>query len=554
MVTTSQQQQQPTITDILADEELFFQYFTLITDKQGNRVPLRLTPAQKYMHDRKTGRDIILKPRQIGSTTYWAGTGFYDLAVEENRNIVLMAHKGEVTERMLHRARMMYEWWVIPANKKPRLSHDAANQLYVPSRNNRFFIETAGARVSGRGDTIHRLICSELAFWQDAFPGARKIFEAAEQSVPLSGEIVIESTPNGEGKPEEPNIFFEKVQEALSGDSYWKLIEIPWWFVPEYRISRGSRDALPSDRAVLSFNNEEQELIVRAGWSDEEAEDRIRFRRRKLKELKGLFVQEYYEDIASCFYVAGESFYDFDETEKLRISCFEPRWHNYGAEIWYLPQKSMGAMEVVEFIKQNPGADPLAVDGLDANYTITVDPGQGKKTRSVAQVWRMDINDYQQVRHEATLSGMYEPSVFAPMVRALAGYYNNAKIIPESNGHGMSFCALIADWHNLYYRTDPVGGLIGKQVGWYTSGGTGIGKSGSKMFAISELQQLINQGKLITHDINLVRELRQWRYAGMDINTIGSDDHHDAAMIMAATRSVVNFQPRGFRGRAGFNW
>lgn len=537
------------LIEILEDEKLFFRYFTIIADKRGDKVPLILTPAQEYMHSRKTGRDVVIKPRQMGSTTYWAACGFRDIVIKENQNEVLIAHKGDVTERMLHRARMMYEWWQIPNDKKPKLSHDAANQLYVESRNNRFFIETAGSRVSGRGDTIHRLICSELAFWQDAFPDARRIFEAAEQSVPMDGEIVLESTPNGEGTAENPNIFYEKVQEALTGDTYWNLIQIPWWLIPEYRIARGDTNALPTDRGVLSYTNEEQDLIQRIENEDEESiEDRIRFRRRKIKELKGLFIQEYFEDIASCFYVTGESFYDFDETERLRIKCFDAPTKHLGADIWFIPQSNMSREQIMTYIKNNPTLD----FGNNAVYVISVDPGQGKKTRSVALVWRIFENG--NVRHEATLAGMYEPQVFAPMVMELGEYYNFARIIPEANGHGMSFCALIAGYRNIYFRTDPVLGSQSKQIGFYTSGGTKIGASGTKMFAISELQQLINQGRLTTYDINLVRELRQWRYVGSDINTIGSDDYHDAAMIMAATRQVVSKVAVGYIGRAGFNW
>ena len=205
------------MTDILADRQLFASHFVFIADKDGQKVRLIYNKAQQWIRDHLTGRDVILKPRQMGSTTLFAADAFYDCVTRQNISIDLMSHKGELSERILHRTRMMYEWWPIPNARKPQLGHDTTSHIYIPSRNNRFFIDTAGARVAGRGDTIHKLICSELAFWQDAYPDARRIFEAAEQSVPLSGgEIYLESTPNGEGKPENPNIFYEKVQEALS--------------------------------------------------------------------------------------------------------------------------------------------------------------------------------------------------------------------------------------------------------------------------------------------------------------------------------------------------
>ena len=54
--------------------------------------------------------------------------------------------------------------------------------------------------------------------------------------------------------------------------------------------------------------------------------------------------------------------------------------------------------------------------------------------------------------------------------------------------------------------------------------------------------------------IGQILSVRSWRYDGTDIETNSSDDYHDAAMIMAATRQTANHHVLGFIGRAGYNW
>ena len=88
-----------------------------------------------------------------------------------------------------------------------------------------------------------------------------------------------------------------------------------------------------------------------------------------------------------------------------------------------------------------------------------------------------------------------------------------------------------------------------------TTGATRVGSTGTKMYMMTELQSLISTGRFITHDMNLLRELRQVKYVFPTIQFTGSDDYHDSAAIMAATRHTVsNSGIRGYLGRTGWNW
>ncbi len=49
--------------------------------------------------------------------------------------------------------------------------------------------------------------------------------------------------------------------------------------------------------------------------------------------------------------------------------------------------------------------------------------------------------------------------------------------------------------------------------------------------------------------------MRQVKYAGDNIVFLGNDDFHDAAMIMAATRSTMGSNvSHGYQGTSGWKW
>jgi len=519
---------------IYGPDPLFFEWLIVISDRNGKEQRFSINQAQQILYDSLTGRDLVIKAGQLGITTFFAARGYKKVITTPNTTAILIAHEEFLTTRLLNRVQFMHDKLPLPARLKPQMGHSSSFEKSFPSINSVFYIGSAGSKVLGRGEPIQYAQLSEYAFWDDNSPGAcDRITIPLMDRVPPDGEIIIESTPNGEGTPRKPNAFHDKVQEALSDpDSVWKLHELPWWLEDSYKLKIDSPRTLLSDKGYLSLNEEEISLAKRVGWSEEEAQLRIRWRRWKIKEKKSAFWQEMLEDIASCFTTVKEPFYDFDTLDRLLKGCYEPDSHNIdGAKIWFTPAPA----------EHNPV------------YSITVDPGQGKATRSVAKVWRHDLDNFSRIRQEASLSGFFDPTSFAPMIVRLGEYYYNARMAVEANGHGAACCNKITNYPNLYYRTDIIGGTESKQIGWYTTGAARIGAHGTKIFALTELQSILPQ--IETYDQDLIRELRQVKYSGDSIEFLSSDDHHDAAMIMAATRhSLTNLGTAGFVGESGWRW
>ena len=508
----------------------FCENFVEIDDRNGFPVRFKYNPAQEILHAELTGRDLTVKARQMGITTFFLARYFKDTILKPGTTSVVVAHAEFLTQRLLQRMNWMYEklpdviYTDMGPMDIPKRKSDALNAKSFPDINSVFYIGTAGARVFGRGEPIHRFIGSELAFWPDAF----KIMNPIMQSVPLEGQMILESTPNGE-----EGYFYERVQEALEGGGRWNLIQLHWWLEPEYRIPINSPHVKEHHRGpIVDFDPEELAIVDKAGWDDFEADERIRWRRIKIEELHYAFWQEYMEDIASCFITTSDPYYNRDKLAELRAGCYPANEHlnlstGGQVQIWSQPT--------------NEETYPT--------YWVSVDPGQGLNSLSVALVFQIKISENGVVsrKHCATLAGKYDPQTFAPMVMELAKYYKTAKIASERNGHGLAFCAEIKDYPNLYRQRDIVSGVSSRVIGWKTTGAAREGSNGTKTAMMSMLNDMLNE--LEIYDINVIRQLANVRIgAEGKYIFIGGDDYHDAAAIFAG--ASANSGPRTNRGFA----
>ena len=520
---------------LITDDPYFYEHVIFIEDRNRNLIPFKMNIAQEILHGNATSKDLVVKAGQMGITTLYLAKFFKDTITIPGTTSVVVAHEEFLTQRLLNRTEVWYNHipeviqvrmpdGTLGPMKKSRRSHSSANEKKFPDINSVFYIGTARAFVFGRGEPIHNFLGSEVAFWPDAW----RILTPTIQRVPLgTGRMVLESTPNGED-----NAFFELVNEALyDPNSLWRLHQLFWWLEPTYRLPRGATEARAADRdTIKNFTIDELDLISRVGWGDTEADERIRWRRMKIAGVKAMFWQEFIEDISSCFLTTQSAFYDDEEIARMRSSISPFLFTEGKAEVWnaYDPDWEM------------------------QNYVISVDPGQGKHTLSVALVWKLDMDGT--VRHEASLSGLYDSVTFAPMVKELGYYYGTAKIVPERNGHGLAFTAQVADYPNLYTQTDVVSGVTSRVIGWATTGAAKLDGNGTKTYMLDELSHLLP--KLECHDINVIDQLSRVRVgADKKITMPKMDDFHDAAAIMAATRHAsIGSGPSGLAFTKGWRW
>ena len=274
-----------TPNQVVNDPELFAFTFLKIRDKQKKLVPLQWNRAQKDFHQHRTGRDLILKARQLGFSTYIQAE-LFRRAVTGSRSAMTMAHDDETTQKLRRIADRFWKNCRFNGIQPIRQYNNATLTSY-PEYESECIIATAGSQESGRGGTYTDFHGSEVAFWKDA----EKIIAGAMQGG--NPDVVLESTPNGA-----QGFFYDRCMEALNGEGVWKLHFYPWWWDDAYQIP------IEVDE-VIQYTEEEDNLVERHHLKQEQ----IKWRRSKQAELRDLFIQEYPEDPVTCFLTSGNSYF-----------------------------------------------------------------------------------------------------------------------------------------------------------------------------------------------------------------------------------------------------
>jgi hypothetical protein len=471
-----------------------------IDNKQGLVVPLSPNRMQKYYLENKTNRNIILKHRQGGLSTIALADMFTDCIIIPNTSCAVVSHETRATQRLLDRVAFFYDNMDDP---RPTLGADSRSELSFPKLHSSIYIGTAGARAFGRGDTIRKALLSELAFYED---GA-KILNGVEDAVPITGELTIECSPNGED-----NVFYEQWSRARESKSPYKPFFFPWWWSDDYAIPLDSELALPEDRGKLTYSNEEQTLVEKNHLT----ESQIRWRRWKIAEKQGLFFQEYPEDEVSCFITIGDPVFDQEILNAKAQACYEGEKHPKGWTFWKAPEAGRLYVVAADSSAGAPGGSYSAAAVLSDRWEVV-----------------------------ATYQARIEPHMLAALLVDLGNWYNHAEIAVERNFTGYAVLGHMQTYGNVYYQRDFTTGKITSNKGWWTNDQT-------RQYMMTAAKDHLSACQI--WDMNLVRQLRSFRYIKYRATAQTFDDLAMAFMIGVAVRKVMGVA-RGFQGTVpGWSW
>ena len=471
-----------------------------IDNKEGVVVPYRFNRAQRYFNKHKGNRNIIIKARQLGISSSILADMFIDSITIPYMSCAVVSHETRATQRLLDRVQGYHDTM---ENPKPILGADSRSEKTFPEMHSNIYVGTAGARAFGRGDMIRKVLLSELAFYEDG----RKILNSIEDSVPLTGELTLETTPNGED-----NVAFEEWVRAREGKSPYKAFFFPWWWGEDYVIARDSPYALPEDRGELEYTTEEQELVDQHKLS----EAQIRWRRWKMAEKQGLFYQEYPEDELSCFITIGDPVFDKYLLNQMAQNAYGGDHHEGGWQFWMKPQDKIRYIIGADSSAGVPGGSYSAAVVLDDNWAVV-----------------------------ATYQGRPEPHNFAAVLKQLGTWYNSAMIAVERNFTGYAVLSHMTDYGSIYMQRDFTTGKVSTQKGWWTSEQT-------KEHMTTVLKDKLSSLKV--WDMNLIRQMRGYRYVKLKAEAQTFDDLVIGLMISCVVKKVEG-GARGYQGSVkGYSW
>lgn len=212
---------------------LFIEEELTIINKEGKEVPFKLNDMQhKFVHE-ATGRDIILKGRQMGFSSFILGAFTKDFIFTENSLSVVIADIADNAQDLLARVKHYIRAFEQANNTKVPLKYNSKYELQNGYNNARYIIGTAENTEFGRSKTITNLHMSEAAFYKHF----RKLQAGAGTALIPKGRFVIETTANGF------NDFKSFYDESVLGETDFKahFYTSHGFYPPEYIESERKR-------------------------------------------------------------------------------------------------------------------------------------------------------------------------------------------------------------------------------------------------------------------------------------------------------------------------
>lgn len=340
----------------------FCEVFLCVQTKSGGIAPLQLNRAQRDLIPNLTGRDIVLKARQLGISTAIQALHFHE-QMQGNTRTNTLCHDDELTSTLRQMADLFFD--ELPPSVQPERKYANAKLTTYSDKNSAGSIATVGGTAGkrkGRGGSMTRIHGSEVAYW----PDAQAVMSAAMQAG--NPDIILESTPNGMS-----GWFYERCMEALDGDSLWTLHFFPWWYDDDYCVPLEHGE-------TLIYSPDEQMLIDEQGLDA----NQIKWRRLKMRELPHTFKQEYPEDPYSCFLSSGKSFFgDVEHVYTAPMEADPIEGRRYVAGLDFAQTGDFLSMTVIDTVEQ------CQVDHLHINKL----PWQEMRRRVsvMANKWDADV-------------------------------------------------------------------------------------------------------------------------------------------------------------------
>ena len=397
---------------LLTDFPYYAENNLMIKPKIGAFIPFAFNKAQMYIHQRleqqkkETGRvrALILKGRQQGCSTY-VGARYYHRTVSRAAFATfIFAHDSDGSDSLFTMVKNYYDY--SDEKFRPILGKSNSKELLFPKLGSGYKVGTAGSKGLGRSKTFQSLHWSEVAYSDNCEKHSAGIIQTVVDADDT--EIILESTSAGQG-----DYFHRMCMSALSGQSDYQLIFVPWFWQDEYKrpVPADFELGQPEEEQISLSEQEYFDLFERDGFTLEH----ISWRRNKINsDFQGdvmKFLQEYPFTPQEAFQVDDVDSYikladvlkarntPYIQTEAPLIIGVDPARlgkdricisHRKGRNLRVfkrLPKMKITELAqalALEIIKYNPTKMFIDVGGLGVGvYDILVDMGYSKIVTAV---------------------------------------------------------------------------------------------------------------------------------------------------------------------------
>lgn len=413
------------------DPRQIIEEFFYIANKDGLRVPFVFNEAQDIYYKNKTARDDILKARKEGFSSLILALLTVAFLFGENVNCVCISHEEESTQRLFKKVEYYIENMTTHDGKRievklkdksrknlvfsySKKTKDHNGNIIKEKITNTFYLGTAGAKAFGRGDTIHYLHCSEIAFWENASRLMTGLLNAVPDNL-QNTYIVKESTANGVGTQHHKEWLNEQENKSVFKPHFFG-----WYQDPTNAMSLDKY--LEAMHSVFILNTEDILTAAKYRLND----DQLAWRNYKISSMQPddshtkeeLFQQEYPIDWKEAFLASGKPIFKLEVLKWYEEACVIP------------------PLKVGELVGWRPA---IFIENENERLKIWEDPVHDHEYVIAADVAEVGDFCYATVINRTTFKqvaewhGKMDEFEYAGMLYKLGYYYNIALIGVERN-------------------------------------------------------------------------------------------------------------------------
>lgn len=488
----------------------------MVLNENGEKVRFRLRPAQEELLQGLHYRDIILKARQLGFTTFVCIL-FLDFALfNKNKQIGIVAHTQDAATVIFQKVKVAWD------NFDPQLKIILGLQTSGDSKTEHHFNNGSRMKIatSFRSGTFQAMLITEFGKICSQFPEkANEIVTGTFPTVHANGLLIIESTAEGE-----TGSYYDMCNDAMELKENGRPLskkDYKFFFFPWYQNKSNYLEGSPmpiDDKLAEYFAKIERELGITL------SQEQKNWYYLEQKTLKNKMKQEHPSTPDEAFLSSGNKLFTTETLEAQKSFCREP-FRVDGDYKYYKPYMK-GHMYVL-------GADVAKGTRNDHSTMVVLDITTGETVMTYK-------------------SNEIDPVNFAYDIKKAALEYGGCLVAPENNNVGYTTCVTLKGiYSNIYteMREDKMETVATHKLGWNTS----LLSKPKMMYEVSEAMDSLDL-KII--DSAILREARKFnKEDSLQIETssvqdseskTGSTKHFDLLIALAIAWQVRIYATRGF--------
>jgi len=425
-----------------------------IVDKNLKKIIFKKNRVQEDFNQHKHSRNIILKSRQLGFTTYEAIDSLDDALFTRNFSDLFIAHtKEDAIEIFDKKVDLAWKNFNKDLAKLWKVDSSTANKLKFDFGEGNYSQMIVSN--SGRSGTHNRVHISEFAKLCAKYPAkADEIITGTIPSVPVDGRIDIESTAEGMG-----GHFYDIFWEAWTR----KREPLPTEFKAHfYNWQWDDEDIAKVERIIPTSQMEEGEKFKKYQTDNKLSDTEITYYYSKWLSLKkdwDKLHQEYPTTPDEAFISSGSPYFDNEKIKTYLSRTEDP--------------KEVGEIRLVDGKPVFESCDgDLNIWERPQAYSSYVIGGDTAEGLEGGDYQVLEVIDNKTLKCVAKFKSHVPPDELAIVAFALGKWYNWAYMGIESNKDGLWVNSELfkMGYPNLYYREemDDIAHTVKRKLGFRT--------------------------------------------------------------------------------------